>query len=74
MKELFPAEWFPMIITMIFFLGGSSRTPRVLAIFTRPENTQNRAPTEAFQSVIMLCTRLVQWKVDTWIKLVMKQF
>lgn len=39
MKELFPAEWLPIIITMIFFLGGRSRTPRLLAIFTRPENT-----------------------------------
>lgn len=39
MKELFPAEWLPIIITMIFFLGGRSRTPRLLAIFTRPVNT-----------------------------------
>lgn len=39
MKELFPAEWFPIIITIIFFLGGSRRMPRLLAIFTRPENT-----------------------------------
>lgn len=39
MKELFPAEWLPIIITVIFFLGGRSRTPRLLAIFTRPENT-----------------------------------
>lgn len=37
MKELFPAEWLPIIITTIFFLGGRSRTPSVSAILTRPE-------------------------------------
>lgn len=42
MKELFPAEWLPIIITIIFFLGGSRRTPRLLAIFTRPENTYRK--------------------------------
>lgn len=37
MKELFPAEWLPIIITTIFFLGGRSRKPSVSAILTRPE-------------------------------------
>lgn len=49
MKELFPAEWLPIIITMIFFLGGRSRTPRLLAIFTRPVNTQRAGLNSYYQ-------------------------
>lgn len=36
MKELFPAEWFPISITVIFFLGGSSVTPTDWAIDINP--------------------------------------
>lgn len=35
-KELFPAEWFPIIITIIFLRGGNSLTPKLSAIFTSP--------------------------------------
>lgn len=37
MKELFPAEWFPISITVIFFLGGSSFTPTDSATVIKPE-------------------------------------
>ena len=37
-KELFPAEWFPISITVIFFLGASRDIPTVSAIYTRPRN------------------------------------
>ena len=37
MKELFPAEWFPISITVIFFLGASSFTPTDAATVISPE-------------------------------------
>lgn len=37
MKELFPAEWFPINITVIFFLGARSDIPTVSAMYTKPE-------------------------------------
>lgn len=37
MKELFPAEWLPISITVIFFLGGSNFTPTDSAIEISPE-------------------------------------
>ncbi len=36
MKELFPAEWFPISITVIFFLGASKEIPTLSAMSTRP--------------------------------------
>lgn len=37
MKELFPAEWLPISITVIFFLGGSNFTPTDSAMEMSPE-------------------------------------
>jgi hypothetical protein len=37
MNELFPAEWFPINMTVIFFLGGSRVTPTDWATVMRPE-------------------------------------
>lgn len=36
MNELFPAEWFPISITVIFFLGGSRVTPTDWATVISP--------------------------------------
>ena len=36
MNEDFPAEWFPISMMVIFFLGASSFSPRVSAIDIRP--------------------------------------
>ena len=36
MNELFPAEWLPIIKTVIFFLGASKLKPKLSAIFTKP--------------------------------------
>lgn len=38
MKELFPAEWLPISITVIFFLGGSNFTPTDSATAIKPED------------------------------------
>lgn len=35
-KELFPAEWLPISITVIFFLGGSNLTPTDSATVINP--------------------------------------
>lgn len=44
MKELFPAEWLPISIAVIFFLGGRSFTPTDSATGINPvENTKIRA-------------------------------
>ncbi len=40
-KLLFPAEWFPINITVIFFLGGSKVTPTVWAIVINPTEQRN---------------------------------
>lgn len=36
-NELFPAEWLPINMTLIFFLGGSNFRPRLSPIATKPE-------------------------------------
>jgi len=36
MKELFPAEWFPMSMMVIFFLGASNFKLRLSAEEMRP--------------------------------------
>ena len=36
MNDDFPAEWFPMSMMVIFFLGASSFSPRVSAIEISP--------------------------------------
>lgn len=38
MKELLPAEWLPIRMTVIFLRGASSWMPRFSAIFTSPAN------------------------------------
>lgn len=40
-KLLFPAEWFPINITVIFFRGGSKLTPTVWAIDMSPTGQGN---------------------------------
>lgn len=42
MKELFPAEWLPISITVIFFLGGSNFTPTDSATEISPEEDDKR--------------------------------
>lgn len=42
MKELFPAEWFPISITVIFFLGANSFKPRDSATVINPERISIR--------------------------------
>lgn len=37
-KELFPAEWFPISMTVIFLRGGNRVTPTDWAIVIRPED------------------------------------
>ena len=41
-NELFPAEWFPINMTVIFFLGGSRVTPTDWATVIRPGIQERR--------------------------------
>ncbi len=68
-KELFPAEWFPIIITIIFFRGGNSLTPKLSAIFTNPvKNIQTKGALLSLHDVLLLSSnnskRIILWYFD----------
>ena len=41
MNDDFPAEWFPIIIMLIFFLGAKSRISRLEAIYVLSQKKGN---------------------------------
>lgn len=51
MKELFPAEWFPISSTVIFFLGGSNFTPTDSATGINPEYNRQQDTDGSLASV-----------------------
>lgn len=68
-KELFPAEWFPIIITIIFFRGGNSLTPKLSAIFTNPvKNIQTKGALLSIYDALLLSSnnskRIILWNFD----------